>query len=338
MGSDFHTFHVHGHRWLGPGGVPRDTQTIGPAESYRFRWREEDPGTWLYHCHVEDHMMRGMIGTYRVSRAMTRGLALVARRWCSRPRRGRRRARSSRSTSSSSDFGPSQLDVLPGETVEWTNVSERRHTVTSDAGLFDSGDLFPAATLLACGSTTSGAYAYHCTVHAGMVGEVDVRRVILGPLPTAAVPAGDRVEVTRPDGRPVAARSASSAAPTATIFATVASATPAADGTLERDRSPRSRPPTTARRRARTSARPGSCSSATAGSPLHATRGGVARHGDADRTLRARVVLQLDLRERFGWWPVAQHAARLSLARELPRAPPGARARRARRTPTAGRR
>ncbi|HEU4976144.1 MAG TPA: multicopper oxidase domain-containing protein [Baekduia sp.] len=68
MGSDFHTFHVHGHRWIGPDGVPRDTQTIGPAESYRFRWREEAPGTWLYHCHVEDHMMRGMIGTYRVSR------------------------------------------------------------------------------------------------------------------------------------------------------------------------------------------------------------------------------------------------------------------------------
>ena len=68
MGSDHHTFHVHGHRWLTPGGVSRDTQTVGPAESFRFRWREQDPGTWLYHCHVEDHMMRGMIGIYRVAR------------------------------------------------------------------------------------------------------------------------------------------------------------------------------------------------------------------------------------------------------------------------------
>jgi FtsP/CotA-like multicopper oxidase with cupredoxin domain len=68
MGSDHHTFHVHGHRWLTPGGIARDTQTIGPAESYRFRWREEYPGTWLYHCHVEDHMMRGMIGIYQVSK------------------------------------------------------------------------------------------------------------------------------------------------------------------------------------------------------------------------------------------------------------------------------
>ena len=68
MGSDFHTFHVHGHRWLTAGGRSRDTQAVGPAESYRLRWREDAPGTWLYHCHVEDHMMRGMIGIYRVSR------------------------------------------------------------------------------------------------------------------------------------------------------------------------------------------------------------------------------------------------------------------------------
>jgi FtsP/CotA-like multicopper oxidase with cupredoxin domain len=67
MGSDFHTFHVHGHRWISPEG-PRDTRTVGPAESFRIQWVEEDPGTWLYHCHVEDHMMRGMIGIYQVAR------------------------------------------------------------------------------------------------------------------------------------------------------------------------------------------------------------------------------------------------------------------------------
>jgi manganese oxidase len=67
MGSDFHTFHVHGHRWVTTDGA-RDTQTIGPAETYRIRWREDAPGTWLYHCHVEDHMMHGMIGIYRVTK------------------------------------------------------------------------------------------------------------------------------------------------------------------------------------------------------------------------------------------------------------------------------
>jgi len=67
MGSEHHTFHVHGHRWRDH-GTPRDTQTLGPAESFRIRWREDAPGTWLYHCHVESHMMAGMIGIYRVFR------------------------------------------------------------------------------------------------------------------------------------------------------------------------------------------------------------------------------------------------------------------------------
>jgi FtsP/CotA-like multicopper oxidase with cupredoxin domain len=67
LGDEFHTFHVHGHRW-GRGGVPEDTRTIGPAESFRVRWREDAPGAWLYHCHVESHMMNGMIGLYRVAR------------------------------------------------------------------------------------------------------------------------------------------------------------------------------------------------------------------------------------------------------------------------------
>ena len=68
IGSEHHTFHVHGHRWRTAGGVSRDTQTVGPAESFKVTWREEDPGTWLYHCHVESHMMAGMIGIYRVRR------------------------------------------------------------------------------------------------------------------------------------------------------------------------------------------------------------------------------------------------------------------------------
>jgi FtsP/CotA-like multicopper oxidase with cupredoxin domain len=68
MGNEHHTFHVHGHKWRDPSGVPMDTKTLGPAESFRVRWRENAPGTWLYHCHVEAHMAQGMIGLYRVRR------------------------------------------------------------------------------------------------------------------------------------------------------------------------------------------------------------------------------------------------------------------------------
>lgn len=68
LGENFHTFHVHGHRWLNDAGRPTDTQTIGPGESFRIRWREDAPGTWYYHCHVESHQMNGMIGLYKVDR------------------------------------------------------------------------------------------------------------------------------------------------------------------------------------------------------------------------------------------------------------------------------
>jgi FtsP/CotA-like multicopper oxidase with cupredoxin domain len=68
LGDDFHTFHVHGHRWERADGTFADTQTVGPAESFKIQWREDAPGTWLYHCHVEAHMNNGMIGLYRVSR------------------------------------------------------------------------------------------------------------------------------------------------------------------------------------------------------------------------------------------------------------------------------
>jgi len=69
MGDEFHTFHVHGHRWRTPDGTPEDTRGLGPAESFRVSWKEDAPGTWLYHCHVETHMAAGMIGTYQVATA-----------------------------------------------------------------------------------------------------------------------------------------------------------------------------------------------------------------------------------------------------------------------------
>jgi len=67
LGDDTHSFHVHGHRWLTADGT-RDVQVVSPASSFRFRWKEDKVGTWLYHCHVESHMMNGMIGLYVVTK------------------------------------------------------------------------------------------------------------------------------------------------------------------------------------------------------------------------------------------------------------------------------
>jgi FtsP/CotA-like multicopper oxidase with cupredoxin domain len=68
LGDETHVFHVHGHRWRDPDGTSIDSKTISPSEAFSFRIKEDRPGTWLYHCHIEQHMMRGMIGIYRVRR------------------------------------------------------------------------------------------------------------------------------------------------------------------------------------------------------------------------------------------------------------------------------
>ena len=61
-----HAFHVRGHRWRFNGRWD-DTVSIGPAMTLTFDYEEDNPGTWLYHCHVTDHMMGGMMGRYVVT-------------------------------------------------------------------------------------------------------------------------------------------------------------------------------------------------------------------------------------------------------------------------------
>jgi FtsP/CotA-like multicopper oxidase with cupredoxin domain len=67
MDSNFHDFHLHGHRWRDTGGAPTDTSTVGPSETFSVRFREDNPGRWLYHCHVFAHQDEGMTGWYDVS-------------------------------------------------------------------------------------------------------------------------------------------------------------------------------------------------------------------------------------------------------------------------------
>lgn len=63
LGQDFHVFHLHGHRWLYNGRYD-DACILGPSTTLTFDYVEDNPGTWLYHCHVTEHMMGGMVGTY----------------------------------------------------------------------------------------------------------------------------------------------------------------------------------------------------------------------------------------------------------------------------------
>jgi FtsP/CotA-like multicopper oxidase with cupredoxin domain len=66
MSNDFHTYHLHGHRWTGPDGRVVDNVTVGPADSYSLEFIEDNPGRWFYHCHVFSHLHEGMNGWYVV--------------------------------------------------------------------------------------------------------------------------------------------------------------------------------------------------------------------------------------------------------------------------------
>jgi plastocyanin len=196
-------------------------------------------------------------------------------------------------------FAPSSLDVLPGETVEWTNISERPHTVTADDESFDSDEV-DGGDSFAVTFDSVGAYGYHCRLHAGMVGEVDVRRVTLEALPIGLVQVGEHVEAegrTADPSVPVEIeRSIKGGA-----FETVATATPSADGTWKAD--------LVAEKTAEYRARTGSDVSETRQLLVSDRRVIVIVRRDrvfarvVPPNPYQRVMLELKLPERFGWWP-----------------------------------
>jgi FtsP/CotA-like multicopper oxidase with cupredoxin domain len=65
--SNFHTFHIHGHRWKDPNGTFVDNPGFGPNETVTARFTEDNPGRWLWHCHVFSHQDAGMAGWYVVN-------------------------------------------------------------------------------------------------------------------------------------------------------------------------------------------------------------------------------------------------------------------------------
>ena len=65
--DNFHTFHLHGHRWTNDAGKSIDNETLGPGDSITASFVEDNPGRWFYHCHVFSHLHTGMNGWYLVS-------------------------------------------------------------------------------------------------------------------------------------------------------------------------------------------------------------------------------------------------------------------------------
>lgn len=198
---------------------------------------------------------------------------------------------------------PTNVQVVAGETVHWSNDSVRDHTVTADDGAYDSGGLGPNEQYSRM-FDTPGTYRYHCRLHPYIRGEIDVRTLLLDrpaqpgapgrPYPLSgrtSLPAGTDVAIQFDDGAGAWQDVAQSSVDAGGTFATQVQ--PTASGSYR----------------------------AVAGSDespavdllvLNRTVMATARKGRVTVTVTpaspgATVVLQLYLKDHFGWWPVGQH-------------------------------
>ena len=208
-------------------------------------------------------------------------------------------------------FGTPKVSVLTGDTVKWTNLSVRAHTVNA----VDGGWASPEFVYTQSYSRTFDAPAvvpYYCRLHTYMRGEVEVSNVLLD---TPSAPGADGRQYTL-RGRTVAAAGApvSIEADHGAGFQAVGTATVNPDGTFAASVTPNG----TASYRA--------VSGTDASSPVTLTvldrtvHAFAVRHGrrvavDADvapATPGGTIVLQVRSRFHFGWWPL--HTRRLDKA------------------------
>jgi plastocyanin len=213
-----------------------------------------------------------------------------------------------------SSFSPTHLDILVGDPVNWRNASVREHDIRSDAAGFDSGRLAPSTSFAHVFAAT-GTYPYICTIHAGMAGDVGVHPLLLdGPHAPVARGAPVALHVRAPDGVGEAVIEED----TGGGFRRVAVARPPAgsgheehdeEGTLHATVTPQASASYRAVGPAGTS--PALRVEVTDRTSF-ALRAAAVRRGTLVRVRArpaqpgARVVLQLRLRERFGWWTVVR--------------------------------
>lgn len=64
--ADVHTAHWHAARLRDEAGHMTDVVNLMPGNMRTADMLADNPGQWLIHCHVGEHMMEGMYGAYRV--------------------------------------------------------------------------------------------------------------------------------------------------------------------------------------------------------------------------------------------------------------------------------
>ena len=71
-------------------------------------------------------------------------------------------------------FSAPELRIVPGTKVTWTNRDSAPHTVTSDAGFFNSKTLLKGQSFSYV-FNQKGTFDYHCAIHTYMKGKILVQ-------------------------------------------------------------------------------------------------------------------------------------------------------------------
>jgi plastocyanin len=196
-------------------------------------------------------------------------------------------------------YGATHVDVLAGETVKWHNDSVRAHSIKADDGSWTSPRLV-AQDMWERRFETLGTVAYYCELHPTMRGDVGVHRVMLSKPSDAAAP-GRAYQLSGraalPAGSTVTIQGDDGATATATVDehgGFTASVQPAATTTYTALAGGEAGPPVQVLvldRKVDATARFAKKRVTVTAKVTPASPG-------------ATVVLQLKLKERFGWWPV----------------------------------
>jgi plastocyanin len=202
-------------------------------------------------------------------------------------------------------YAPTQIDVVAGDTVRWTNDSVRVHTVNDVNGTWASPRIVGTDSF-SHEFDAPGTTQYYCVLHPFMRGEVDVYNVLLAAPTEPGAPRRPytmRGRSALPEGQTVTIEADSGAG-----FQSAATATVQSDGTFSAEVTPTAT--ATYRAVAGTDASPGvqllvlnrklTASGSTRGRRV------VVSSNVAPASPGAPVVLQLKLPLHFGWWPVAR--------------------------------
>lgn len=218
-----HAIHTHGHSFkivaTDGNNVPeaaqltKDTVLIGPGERYDLELNADNPGVWMFHCHMENHASNGMMTLIEYDGATPTGPAADFYRpggglgagqaghvghpghdpaappsataptiAATAPAATTKETPAKTSTTAGvevamldDNFGPKVVEVAAGTVVTFVNHGSHIHSVGSYDGSFGSANLAPGEHF-SVELDTPGTYKFLCRQHGlrGMTGVITV--------------------------------------------------------------------------------------------------------------------------------------------------------------------